>query len=240
MNRIQALSALADMIASIHLNYPVRVGIDGVDASGKTMLADELVESLQARGRTVIRVSIDDFHNPRKIRYRQGRSDPQGYYDDSFNYRAIITHVLEPLGPEGTLTYRPVLFDFITDSEVHTPLQRTVPNAVLVFEGVFLHRPELRDHWDFSVFVHADFDVTIKRVQARDLRVLETPEKVYEIYEQRYIPGQQIYLDTASPSTKADVIWNNNDVENPHLVMNERTDDATCKAPYADGPLSRL
>jgi hypothetical protein len=34
--------------------HPVRVAVDGVDAAGKTSLADELVGPLAARGRTVL------------------------------------------------------------------------------------------------------------------------------------------------------------------------------------------
>ena len=63
MNRAQAISDLADRIARIHLNHPVRVGIDVIDASGKTTLAEELVEPLQVRDRRVIRVSINDQSN---------------------------------------------------------------------------------------------------------------------------------------------------------------------------------
>jgi pantothenate kinase len=85
MKRREAIFQVAELIAAIHLDHPVRVGIDGVDCEGKTMLADELVKPLQARGREVIRASIDGFHNPREIRHRQGRSSPRGYYEDSFD-----------------------------------------------------------------------------------------------------------------------------------------------------------
>ena len=221
MNRKKAILHLVDMIVDIQLDYPVRVGIDGVDASGKTMLADELIEPIQSKGRSVIRVSVDGFHNPREIRHRQGRCSPQGYYEDSFNHNAIASSVLEPLGPGGNLKYRSASFDFKSNSEVHAPLQSANQDAILLFEGIFLHRPELRRYWDFSIFVHADFDITIKRAQKRDIYLFKSAEKIREIYEQRYIPGEQIYLDTESPFQRANVIWNNNDIENPRLTINK-------------------
>ncbi len=208
------------MIAAIQRDHPVRVGIDGVDASGKTVLADELIKPLRDRRRSVIRVSVDGFHHPREIRHRRGRGSPQGYYFDSFDYNAIVSNVLEPLGPGGTLKYRSAVFDFRADSPVHIPPKNANPDAVLLFEGVFLHRPELRPYWDFSVFVHADFDITLERAQKRDLPLFGTAEKVQEAYRQRYIPGQKIYLDTESPSDRANVIWNNNDPENPGMTVN--------------------
>jgi len=222
--RKKAVLQLADLVADIQLLHPVRVGIDGVDAAGKTMLADELVEPLRVRGYNVIRASIDGFHNPREIRYRQGRNSPQGYYDDSFNHHAIVSNVLEPLGPRGNLKYRAASFDFKSDAELRTPFQSIDNEAMLLFEGIFLHRPELRQHWDFSIFVHADFDVTIQRAQKRDLHLFKTAEIIREIYEQRYIPGEQIYLDAETPDQRANVIWHNNDIENPELTFNKPAD----------------
>ena len=144
MSRSQVISELADMIAEIHLDHPVRIGIDGVDASGKTMLAEELVAPLEARGRYVIRVSIDGFHSPQVTRHRQGRSSPRGYYEDSFNHKAILSCVLLPLGANGDLRYRSAQFDFRTASPANVPWQEAAPDSVLLFDGVFLHRPELR------------------------------------------------------------------------------------------------
>lgn len=220
MERSLALSKLADTIASIHLPHPVRVGIDGVDASGKTVLAEELVEPLTQRGRSVICVSVDGFHNPREIRYRQGSKSPKGYYEDSFNHETIITKVLEPLGPGGNLIYQSASFDFLSDSEVDGATKKAPPDAVLVFEGVFLHRPELISHWDFSVFVHSDFDVTLKRAEKRDLYLFETPNKVRDAYVNRYIPGQKIYLEEANPLVKSNIVWNNNELKSPILTVN--------------------
>jgi uridine kinase len=47
----------------------VRVGIDGIDASGKTRFADELALALQACGRDTVRVSADDWHQQRVLRH---------------------------------------------------------------------------------------------------------------------------------------------------------------------------
>ena len=77
------LEQLAAAIAARRLDHPTRVAIDGVDGSGKTTLADELVEPLRRAGRDVIRASVDGFHNPRAIRHRQGRDSADGYYLDA-------------------------------------------------------------------------------------------------------------------------------------------------------------
>jgi len=89
MNRSQLLEELASRIIQIEQPHPIRVAIDGPDAAGKTVLAQELVTPLQAYGRPVIRASIDGFHHPARIRYRRGPTSAEGYYHDSFNYRAL-------------------------------------------------------------------------------------------------------------------------------------------------------
>lgn len=218
MKRSKALSELVDILTSINLDHPVRVGVDGVDASGKTILADELALLIQFRGHDAIRVSVDDFHNPCKIRYQQGRTSPKGFYDDSFNYSALISHVLEPLGPEGDLKYNSIYFDLNTNSKTYTTWKRAEPEAILLLDGIFLHRSELRGYWDFSVFVHADFDIIIKRAQERDIELFGNAKQVREIYKMRYIPGQQIYLNTEFPFQRADILWDNNDFDNPSFT----------------------
>lgn len=79
MTRDGLVEVLARWVDAIRLSHPVRVAIDGVDAAGKTTLADELVAPLRRRGRSVVRASADDFHNPRALRYRAGRDSPEVY-----------------------------------------------------------------------------------------------------------------------------------------------------------------
>jgi uridine kinase len=108
MQRPSLLEMLADRIAAEARPHPIRVGIDGADGVGKTTLANELVEPLRRRGLPVIRASIDGFHQPRHVRYRLGRGSPEGYFRDSFDYDALTSGLLRPLGPGGSLRYRRV------------------------------------------------------------------------------------------------------------------------------------
>ena len=87
--RTDILQAVANRLAAIKLPHPLRVGIDGVSASGKTVLADELAVVLQKMNREVIRTGIDDFHNPPEIRHRRGSMSVEGYVEDSFDYSAV-------------------------------------------------------------------------------------------------------------------------------------------------------
>jgi uridine kinase len=106
MKRPELINELASRIAAVCRDHPVRVAIDGVDASGKTTLADELVTPLQHIGRSVIRASLDGFHNPAPLRGRRGAASAEGYYHDSFNYTNVCyERLLSPreAGPRGSI-----------------------------------------------------------------------------------------------------------------------------------------
>ena len=217
--RVEVLDELAGMIGKIRLSHPVRVGIDGVDCSGKTSLAGELASLIEGLKGDVIRVSIDGFHNPKEIRYRQGRKSPRGFYEDTFDLQAILKCVLLPLGPGGDCRYNPSQFDYRTDSPQVGSWQQAAQDSVLLFDGIFLHRPELRPHWDFTIFVHVEFDETVRRARERDQYLFGDPDEVEAIYRERYIPGQRIYLETEKPVDKADVVVDNNDIMHPVLKV---------------------
>ena len=211
---------LARQIGSVDRPHPVRVAIDGVDAAGKTTLADELVAPLMnAFGRRAIRASIDGFHNSRAIRYTRGESSGEGYYRDSFNRRALIEALLHPLGPDGNRRYRRAVFDFRTDSPIDAPLEDAARDAVLLFDGVFLLIPDLRPYWDFSIFMRASFETTMARAERRDQQLFGTPAQVRQRYGQRYIPGQRLYLVEAQPERHASLIVDNNDLNRPVLHL---------------------
>jgi uridine kinase len=215
LTRAELLRDLAGRIAGCRVDHPVRVAIDGVDCAGKTMLADELAPHLAEVGRPVIRASIDGFHHPAGVRRRRGPFSPEGYYADSFDYARLLETLLRPLGPGGDRHYRTAVFDYRTDRPVETEILEAPSDAVLLFDGVFLLRPELRSCWDFSVFVRAGFRVTLPRAIARDLAQSGTAEEVRERYERRYIPGQMLYIAEVAPESRATVVVDNNDPAEP-------------------------
>ena len=204
-------------IVHIERPHPIRVAIDGVDAAGKTTLAEELVTPLQACGRPVIRASIDGFHHSAHLRYQRGSTSPEGYYHDSFNYQALIECLLAPLGRGGSRRYRAAVFDFRTDAAVQVTPCVAEAHAVLLFDGVFLLRPELRGCWDVTIFVDAAFTVTLRRAQQRDLALFGNVSAVTQRYQQRYIPGQRLYLEACCPRQHADLVVENNDPGQPVL-----------------------
>jgi uridine kinase len=210
--------ALVELIAAL-VPQPagpdcVRVGIDGVDGAGKTCFADELAAALHRRGRPVVRVQADDFHQVKALRYRRGRSSPTGFWLDSYDYRRLWADVLTPLGPAGSRRYRPAAHDLKTDAVLWPPPVTAAPGAVLVLDGLFLHRDELAGAWELSVFLDVGFDETARRMAARD----GSPADPEHPSLARYVLAQRHYLASCRPWQRADVVVDNSSLAAPVLL----------------------
>ncbi len=219
MRRADMLDALAGRMLDLRAEHPLRVAVDGIDAAGKTMLADELALTVHAKGRPVIRASIDGFHQPRAARYQRGATSPEGYYFDSFDCAALREALLLPLGPGGSRIYRRAIFDYRADQPLDTPQERAPADAVLVMDGVFLLRPELVALWDFRIFLDGSFVVAMERAQRRDVVLFGSAEAVRARYTERYHPGQRLYFDRAHPHEQADAIVQNDNPDCPMLRL---------------------
>jgi uridine kinase len=192
----------------------VRVGVDGVDGAGKTCFADELAAVLRHQGRPVIRVRLDDFHHVREIRYRRGRASATGFWLDSYDYPRLWAEVLAPLGPGGSRRYRPAGHDLATDQVLAPPLADAPAGAVLVLDGIFLHRDELAGAWDLSVFLQVGFGEAARRMAIRDG---SDPDPEHPSLA-RYLHAQRHYLTGCQPSRRADVVVDNTALAAPVLV----------------------
>jgi uridine kinase len=192
----------------------VRVGVDGVDGAGKTCFADELAAVLARQGRPVVRVRVDDFHNVRQLRYRQGRTSPAGFWSDSYDYPRLWAEVLGPLGPGGSRRYRPAGHDLRTDEVLEPPLLDAPAGAVAVLDGIFLHRDELAGAWELSIFLEASFAETARRMASRD-GAEPDPEHPSQA---RYLLAQRHYLASCRPRQRADLVIDNNVLAAPALA----------------------
>ena len=217
--RKDILNEIALAIGKIELPHPVRVGIDGLSASGKTILADELAELLQEGGRKVIRAGLDGFHNPPETRHRQGPMSVDGYVEDSFDYLAVREKVLQPLGPDGNGWYCPEIFDHQNGEPLETDPRESTTDSILLFEGVMLFRKELVDFFDFRILIICSEKVIIERAKVRDLDHFGDVETLLEKYGQRFLPGQNRYFSESQPEQVADLLFLNDDPEKPNLSL---------------------
>jgi uridine kinase len=217
MARADIIGSVADRLVSLAPDHPMRVAVDGITAAGKTTLANELAESVAQRGRPALRLSMDGYHHPRAHRYRQGRNSADGYYEDAYNFPEFARLVLVPLGSGGSHAYRQRIIDLPTDETIEEPAILAPAGAILIVDGSFLQRPELRPHWDVVVFVHTDFDTAQHRGSARDAAAFGGVDQARAAFATRYHAANRRYLAAVDPETKADVVIDNNDLNHPAL-----------------------
>jgi uridine kinase len=213
-NRDEVLGRLAETVGSRAVAHPTRVAIDGPPAAGKTTLADELAVLLRARGRDVIRATIDDFLFPRAQRYRRGEYSAEGCYFDTHDTEALRRVLLDPLGPGGDRRFRCAVYDGTADTALSPPVMTAPADAVLIFDGVFLMRPELIDRWDLRVFVSTALERTVDRAVIRERRASSRAD-VERRWRERYIPSQHLYFSTVRPTDRADIVVHNDDPQQP-------------------------
>lgn len=191
----------------------VLVAFDGPDAAGKTTLARGIADLLS---RPAICASVDGWHHPREVRLRRGAESPEGYYLDSFDLDAVVSDLLTPFR-SGASSVPTARFDHRADKPVRTD-QHIPERAALLFDGVFLLRDELVSEWDLRVYVHVPAEITLARALVRDLDLFGSEAAVRERYERRYLPGQALYRDRASPRETADVVLDNSDWRDPVIL----------------------
>ncbi|MBM7859043.1 nucleoside/nucleotide kinase family protein [Lentzea nigeriaca] len=207
MSRHEVLNAVADLLPTEGL-----VAVDGVDGAGKTTFCDDLAAVLRGRGRTVVRASVDDFHRPRAIRYQRGRTSPDGFFLDSFDHERFAARLLVPFATGQP--FQRASHDLETDEYVDSPFEVVEPPAILLVDGVFLHRDELVDHWDFSVFLHVDFAVSVARMAVRD----GSPSDPDDPANRRYVEGQRLYIAKCAPATRASLVIDYDDLAEPRVL----------------------
>lgn len=221
MNRKSVIIELAQKIKAIKRPHIVKVAIDGLMASGKTTISAELSSELVALGLNPICCSVDDFFNNRETRYSRGFDSAIGCYQDTIDIKGLTEAVIEPLGFDGNGTIKTAIFD----SEMNRPTEsiwiNTEPNDILIFEGIFLQKPELIDYWDLRIFIRADSDTLLSRVLKRDLKAFNSNSiELLTKHKKRYIPAQEIYIKEVSPELIADIVIDNNNYDTPYIVTN--------------------
>ena len=192
------IDELAGRILRIDADHPVRVGIDGPSAAGKTTLANRLADRLRTRtSRTVIRAELDHFMRMVEDRNAYPYDSPESYYLDAWDYPAIRAGLLEPLGPGGHRRYR---------TAVGEPERVAPDDAILLADGVFLQRPELDAHWDLRIYLHIDAAESLRRGVDRDRHWMGGAAEAERRYRTKYLPGEQRYLAEVRPRSRAQIV----------------------------------
>lgn len=204
---------LLEEIERVRPESQILVAIDGFDGAGKTHLSSELADLARTRdGRSVVRVSIDGFHRPKAERVAAGLG-PEGFYFGSYRYDAFRRYVVDSLREHGSIT--PAVWDVARNERVNAVQIAVPPRGIVLVDGIFLQRPELSAVWDATVWVHAPFDISVPRGNARFPGAHDPDPEA--LPNRRYVGGQRLYLAEARPEERATWIVDNTLLDRPTL-----------------------
>jgi len=211
--RLRVVSLLWHEIQQVRPESRILIALDGFDGSGKSHLSSEIAEHAKTvSGRPLVRASIDGFHHPRNVRRKAG-SGPEGFYHGSYRYPEFRRCVVEPLRRGAPI--KPAIWDVAQDEPVNTNPVSVPPRAIVLVDGIFLHRPELVDVWDATVWLEVPFTVSVPRGNARFTGPHDPDPEAASNH--RYVQGQRLYLREADPQSRANWIFDNTNLARPHL-----------------------
>lgn len=183
------------------------IGIDGLGGAGKSTIVNSLKLELNNKGHECYILHIDDFINKREIRYNDSKEQWYCYYNIQWRYDYLIKEILEPIKRGEEIKKGIELYD--KENDEYTVKQIYIPKGeILILEGVFLQRKELKDYLDFTIYLDVEKEVRLKRVLKRDVYIGDA-EEIKCKYEKRYFPAEDRYLMEYNPIGNADLVLRN-------------------------------
>ncbi|CAI5446888.1 unnamed protein product [Caenorhabditis angaria] len=195
------------------------IGICGGSASGKTTVAEKIVERLGIPWVTIL--SMDSFYKVlNKKQIEQANSSDYNFdHPDAFDFE-LLHKTLDRLRV-GKSVEVPV-YDFNTHSRDPNP-KMMYGADVLIFEGILaFHDKKIRDLMDMKVFVDTDGDLRLARRITRDVSERgRTIDGITDQYFKFVKPSFDLYI--APGMQEADLIvprGGDNDVAIDMIVQN--------------------
>ena len=178
----------------------ILLGIAGGTGSGKTTLADKLVDSF-GRGEVSI-LRHDNYYKRHDEMCYEDRTKLNYDHPDAFDTELLCEHI-RALKRGGEIEMP--LYDY----SVHNRSDRTVlvaPAPVIVLEGILIFaEPSLCELMDIKVFVDTDADVRILRRIVRDVK--ERGRSLDSVIDQYLTTVKPMHEQFVEPSKRrADII----------------------------------
>ena len=165
------------------------VGIDGCGGVGKTTLA----ENIQKKFKDVSVVHMDNFDLPFADRVKgQPHEKPVGADTD---WARLEREVILPLKNNQSVKFQ----KYSWDKDRMLDWESIKPAGIIIVEGVYSLRIELRDHFDLKIWIDCPLDVRLKRGLERD------GEDKKDRWLKDWLPMEERYMALHHPEKIADI-----------------------------------
>ena len=166
------------------------IAIDGPGCAGKTTLATQLADHLGA-----IVVHFDDFYRVLDPHFREGLTPEQGY-ESYFDWERLRSELLIPLskGQAGNF----LKYDWHKNA-LGESLEKIHSSELLIVEGVYSCRPELRPYYSHTIFVKLPGETRKRRAEERGENT--------SFWIERWMAAENFYLAKVNPESAADWVF---------------------------------
>lgn len=185
-NLNDAVFAIKKDLAKIYADKNLIIAIEGPCASGKTTLANILKDEFKCNI-----ISVDDFFLQPHQRTQERLNTTGG----NFDRERFLKEVIRPLKNNTDFSYRP--YD-CKKGELSAPVNIEIKTITLI-EGVYSCHPELLCYYDYRIFVKADKETQLKRLEKRNPQLLNR-------FISEWIPMEEKYFSTFDIESKCDFI----------------------------------
>lgn len=181
-------------------NRSVLVAVTGIDGSGKGWITSRLLEALRAREVRAVGVNIDGWLNLPHVRFDP--SNPaEHFYRYAIRFEEMFEQLVLPLRDRRSLRLEADYAEE-TATEYRKHVYAFEGVDVIVLEGIYLLKRELRTQYDLSFWIDCSFETALERAIARGQEGLPVEETI-RAYRTIYFPAQQIHFERDDPRAAA-------------------------------------
>jgi len=176
------------------------IGICGGTGSGKTTVANRILESVSAN--EVVFIQQDSYYRNLKDLPLDYRNVANFDHPDALDNDLLVNHVRKLKAGEAIEL---PLYDFKTHSRLHET-RLVEPKPIVIVEGILIFaEPRLLEQMDIKVFVDTPDDIRFIRRLRRD--IAERARTVESVIEQYLATVRPMHMQFVEPSKRyADVI----------------------------------
>lgn len=181
-------------------HHTIIIGISGASASGKSLLANTIVNELGSD--QVVVISEDSYYKDLKHLSFEERAKTNFDHPNALDHELLLTHLKDLQQGKSVEIPR---YDY-TLHQRKKETRKTGQHRIIVLEGILLFvEKELRDIMDIRIFMDTALDICLMRRLRRDL--LERERSLDSVLAQYQKTVRPMYLQFIEPSKRyADLI----------------------------------
>ena len=178
----------------------ILVGIAGASASGKSLLAETLVEELQSEHLCVI--SEDSYYKDQSHLSMEERVRTNYDHPEAMDHDLMLEHMKMLKNGEGVEV---PMYDY-TEHNRQAVTRKFEPARVVIIEGILLFtNPKIREAFDLRFFMDTPLDICLIRRMKRD--IISRGRDVDSVIKQYLETVRPMFLQFIEPSRQhADLI----------------------------------